>query len=116
MSRTVHVKVGGVDYHMPVSYAVSKEIADRVGDPLQMALETRRTGSVNFTIDQIVTIIEIGIRHSGFNKGEDALGDEMMEDGLAAFIGVAAEYIGALIGGGPEKQPPAVAVSAKKKR
>lgn len=112
MPRTVKVTLNGTDWNMPVSFAVSKEIAEQIGDPLKLAIESHRTGTVPFSSGQVVKTISIGVRAAGCGLSEDAIGEAIFEVGLVEYLQVASEYIGAMVSGGPEKT---VAAGGKKK-
>lgn len=111
MSKTVTVEINGTAWHMPVSYAASRDIAESVADPLAMAVKSYQTGSMDLTTEQIIDIIAIGVRHAGCSLVRDAIGDAVVQGGVINFMQVVGEYIGALVSGGPEKQ----AAASKKK-
>ena len=111
MAKAVEVTLNGTVWRMPASYKASKEVAERVGDPLQMALRAHATGTVDMTTEQVVDIIAIGVRHAGCSLVRDDIGEAIIDGGLVEYVRAAGEYIGAFVAGGPEKQ----AAVAKKK-
>jgi hypothetical protein len=113
MAKTVSVTLNGTTWAMPASYAASREIAAAVGDPLQLAISAHQKGAVDFTVDQVVDVIAIGVRLAGCSLPRDKIGEAIFEDGLINFVGLAGEYIGTLVSGGPEK---AIPVGKKKAR
>jgi hypothetical protein len=64
-------------------------------------------------LEQVVTVIEIGVRHAGCNLSHDEIGEAIVGGGLVNYIGKAGEYIAAMVAGGPEK--PVVGGGPKKK-
>lgn len=112
MARTVAVKINGSEWRMPVSYRASKEIAERVGDPLTMAMNARN-GEIQWTSEDIVRVIYIGCSQAGCSLTQDQIGEAMFDHGLQNYLGPMAEYIGALVQGGPERP---VATSGKKRK
>lgn len=102
MARAVTVMVGAKEWHMPASYKASKEVAETVGDPLQMSLAAS-TGELNWTTDDVVSVIYIGCKHAGCSLSKDEIGEAVMEGGLQNYIVSVGQYIGAMVMGGPER-------------
>lgn len=111
MPRTVTVELNGTAWNMPASYAASREVAEKVADPLSMAVKSYQTGSMDLDTEQVVDIVAIGVRLAGCSLGRDAIGEAIIEGGLVNYLSVVGEYIGAMVSGGPEKQ----AAAGKKK-
>lgn len=103
MSRTVTVKLGATEWHMPVSWKASKEIAQVVEDPLTLAIKAER-GELQFTTDLIVSLIYIGCKHAGCGLAKDDIGEAICsgESAPVDYLPVVAEYIRSLTMGGPE--------------
>ena len=102
MAKTVEMVLAGVTYEMPASYKVAREIGQKVGDPLQMALEAEQ-GKVPWTLEAVIDIIHIGCKAAGCSLSRDDVGDEIMEQGVAENLEKAAYLIGYIVAGGPEK-------------
>lgn len=113
MARTVTVKVGNAEWHMPASYAASTEIAEAVEDPLKLAMRAER-GELEFTTDMVVSMIHIGCKHAGCSLTKEKVGEAIYEQGLASYLDSVGEYIAALVMGGPER--PVHGEGKKKKR
>lgn len=111
MSRTVTVNLDGQEWHMPASYAASKDVAEMVGDPLGFALLAERN-QLELTTDNVVTVIYIGCKHAGCNLTKDQVGDKVVDQGLADFIEIVGKYIASMVMGGPDK--PVKGTSKKK--
>lgn len=104
MPRTVTVELNGTAWNMPASYAASREVAEKVADPLAMAVDSYKTGTMNLTTEQVIDIIAIGVRLSGCSLGRDAIGEAIIEGGLVNYLSTVGEYVGAMVSGSPEKQ------------
>ena len=102
MSKTVEIKLNGNTYAMPASYKVAKEIGQRVGDPLKMAIEAER-GEIPWTFESVVDIVHIGAKAAGCSLDRDDVGDALMELGIPAALEAAANLIGHIVAGGPAK-------------
>jgi hypothetical protein len=102
MAKTVNVTLAGVDYQMPASYKVAKEIGQRVGDPLKMAIDAER-GEIPWTFESVVDIIHIGAKAAGCALSHDDVGDALMDSGIPAALEAAANLIGQIVAGGPDK-------------
>lgn len=102
MARTLPLKLNGTTYNMPVTYKASKEIAEKVGDPLRMAVEAN-AGKLQWNQEQIITILHIGATNAGCSLDRDQVGEYVVEHGLVQSSIIAAEYIGLMVGGGPER-------------
>ena len=107
MAKTVACNLNGTTWQMPASYKASRDVAAKVGDPLQMAIEAHKTGNINLGMEQVIDLIHIGVRHAGCSLERDAVGEAIMDGGLVNYVQVAGEYIGAMVAGGPEKAVPA---------
>ena len=102
MAKTVEMTLAGVTYEMPASYKVAREIGQRVGDPLKMALEAEK-GEIPWTLEAVIDIIWIGCKAAGCSLSRDDVGDEVMEGGVAEALEKAAYLIGHIVAGGPDK-------------
>ena len=111
MAKTVECTINGTTWHMPASYRASRDVAAKVGDPLQMAIDAHKTGNINLGMEQVIDLIAIGVRHAGCGLDRDSIGEAIMDGGLVNYVQVAGEYIGAMVAGGPEK---AIKSDAKK--
>lgn len=112
MSRTVTVKIGQSEWHMPASYKASREIAQAVDDPLKMALKAER-GELEFSTDMVVSMVYIGCKHAGCSLSKDEIGEAIFDEGPAAYLDAIGEYIASLVMGGPERP---IAGTGKKKK
>ena len=106
MARTVTVKIDGKAYHMPASYAASREIAETVADPLMMAVNDVEYGPASWGTENIIDIIYIGLRYAGCDLDRDDVGEEVVKGGVVVYMKIAAQYVAALVAGGPEKPAP----------
>ena len=102
MAKTVEMKLAGVSYEMPASYKVAREIGQRVGDPLKMALDVEK-GEIPWTLESVIDIIYIGCKAAGCSLDRDDVGDQIMENGVAESLEKAAMLIGHIVAGGPAK-------------
>ena len=112
MARTVTVRVGNAEWHMPASYKASREIAQAVDDPLRLALQAEK-GELDFTTDMVVNLVYIGCKHAGCSLSKEDVGEAIFEAGLSTYLDAIGEYIAALVMGGPERP---IEGSAKKKQ
>lgn len=102
MAKTVEMELAGVTYEMPASYKVAREIGQRVGDPLKMAL-TAESGEMPWSLENVIDIIWIGCKAAGCSLSRDDVGDEVMEYGVGESLERAAMLIGYIVAGGPDK-------------
>lgn len=102
MAKTVEMTLSGVAYEMPASYKVAKEIGQRVGDPLKMAI-TAEQGEVPWSLENVIDIIWIGCKAAGCSLSREDVGDEVMEFGVGESLEKAAQLIGHIVAGGPAK-------------
>lgn len=102
MAKTVEMTLAGVAYEMPASYKVAKEIGQRVGDPLKMAI-TAEQGEVPWSLENVIDIIWIGCKAAGCSLSREDVGDEVMEFGVGESLEKAAQLIGHIVAGGPAK-------------
>jgi hypothetical protein len=102
MAKTVEMTLAGVAYEMPASYKVAKEIGQRVGDPLKMAI-TAEQGDVPWTLENVIDIIWIGAKAAGCSLSREDVGDEVMEFGLGESLEKVGQLIGHIVAGGPAK-------------
>jgi len=102
MAKTVEMTLAGVAYEMPASYKVAKEIGQRVGDPLKMAI-TAEQGDVPWSLENVIDIIWIGAKAAGCSLSREDVGDEVMEFGLGESLEKVGQLIGHIVAGGPAK-------------
>lgn len=102
MPRTVTVKLGGAEFHMPATYRASREIAEVVGDPIRMAMDSA-AGKLEWTQEDVVSILYIGAKNAGCMLDRDTIGEAVIDMGLADGGKLAGDYIFAIMSGAPEK-------------
>lgn len=103
MAKTVEAVVNGTAWHMPASYKASKEIAERVNDPLKLAVSAHENGgAVSMSIDDVVQIIAIGCKHAGCNLPADDIGEAIVSKGVMSYLPVVSEYLLAICTGSSE--------------
>lgn len=108
MPRTVEVKINGTAYHMPVTFKASKEIAERVGDPLKLAVAANQNrGAVAMSIVDVVNIITIGCKHAGCSLPADEIGELIVEAGVTNYLPIVGEYLLSMCTGSSEVKAPA---------
>lgn len=103
MPRTVTVKLGTSEFHMPATYAASKEIAEVVGDPIRMAMDSA-TGKLDWTQEDVISIAYIGAKYAGCKFTRDQVGEHVVEAGVAKVASVCGEYIASIVAGGPQRK------------
>jgi 2-methylisocitrate lyase-like PEP mutase family enzyme len=113
MARTFPFQVNGTAYNMPTNYKASREIADKVGDPLRMAMDSA-AGKLAWTQEDVISIIHIGVSNAGCSLERDQVAEHVIEQGLLQSYKAAADYISALVAGGPER--PVTGGASKKSR
>jgi hypothetical protein len=100
MAKTVEAVINGTAYQMPASYKASKEIAEKVGDPLKLALSAHQNnGAVPMSVDDVVTIIAIGVKHAGCSLPKDEIGEHIVSAGLMTFLPIVGSYMLAICTG-----------------
>jgi hypothetical protein len=109
MAKTVEAVINGTAYQMPASYKASKEIAEKVGDPLKLALAAHHDKTATMSVDDIVQIIAIGCKHAGCGLPVDAIGEAVVDRGVMVYLPVVGDYLlsictGASGGAGPAKK------------
>lgn len=103
MAKTVEAVINGTAYHMPASYKASKEIAERVGDPLKLALSAHANkGAVSMSVEDVVNIIAIGCKHAGCSLPVDAIGEHIVDTGVMTYLPVVGNYLLAICTGGAD--------------
>ena len=102
MPKTVSYTLSGVEYAMPASYKVAREIGQRVGDPLAMAIKAEQ-GEIPWTLEGTVDIIHIGVKAAGCSLSRDDVGDAVFDGGVTDALQAAAELISGIVAGGPDK-------------
>jgi hypothetical protein len=109
MAKTVEAVINGTAYQMPASYKASKEIAEKVGDPLKLAMAAHHDKTATMSVDDIVQIIAIGCKHAGCGLPVDAIGEAVVDAGVMNYLPVVGNYLlaictGASGGAGPAKK------------
>lgn len=110
MAKTVEAVINGTAYHMPASFKASKEIAEKVGDPLKLAMSANENGGiVPMSISDVVNIIAIGVKHAGCGLPVDAIGEAIVSKGVMTYLPVVGDYLlaictGSSDGGSGEKK------------
>jgi hypothetical protein len=106
MARTVEVTIGGTVYRMPASYKAAREIAQKVGDPLKLAVAAyRQGGAVSMSVDDVVNVIAIGAGLAGCSLTVEAVGDAIVEAGVMEYLPVVGDYILAIVSGAGDSGP-----------
>lgn len=103
MAQTIDFVAGGNTYKMRASLEASRALAKLGIDPLLVTLHTGEHGSPGLTGEQVIDVIYTGIRHGGGDIDRDAVGQLVYEKGLVYALRDAANYIGAMVTGTPEK-------------
>jgi hypothetical protein len=100
MAKTVEAVINGTAYHMPASFKASKEIAEKVGDPLKLAMSASQNGgAVPMSINDVVSIIAIGVKHAGCGLSFDAIGEAVVSKGVMTYLPVIGDYLLAICTG-----------------
>lgn len=100
MAKTVEAVINGTAYHMPASFKASKEIAEKVGDPLKLAMSaTANGGIIPMSISDVVNIIAIGVKHAGCGLPVDAIGEAIVSKGVMTYLPVVGDYLLAICTG-----------------
>src|SRR5690606_1893717 len=100
MAKTVEAVINGTAYHMPASFKASKEIAEKVGDPLKLAMSANENGGiVPMSISDVVNIIAIGVKHAGCGLPVDAIGEAIGSKGVMTYLPVVGDYLLAICTG-----------------
>jgi len=102
MPKTVSYTLAGVEYAMPASYKVARDIGQRVGDPLAMAIKAEQ-GEIPWTLEATIDIIHVGVKAAGCSLSRDDVADGIFDGGLTGALQAAAELISAIVAGGPDK-------------
>jgi hypothetical protein len=100
MPKTVSYTLAGIDYQMPASYKVAREIGQRVGDPLAMAIKAEK-GEIPWTLESTIDIIPIGVKAAGCSLSRDDVADAVFDEGVTGALQASAELIGQIVAGGP---------------
>lgn len=100
MAKTVEAVINGTAYHMPASFKASQEIAEKVGDPLQLSVSASKgNGAVAMSIKDVVTIIAIGCKHAGCSLPLETIGEAVVEAGVVKYLSVVGDYLLAICTG-----------------
>lgn len=102
MPKTVTYTLAGVDYPMPASYKVAREIGQRVGDPLAMAIKAEK-GEIPWTLEATIDIIHIGAKAAGCGLSRDDVAEAIFDNGVTGALQASAELVGFIVAGGPDK-------------
>lgn len=116
---TLHGRV----YNMPSNFKVLQEITTRVCDPLKVLAEAGRSGGnmVNLPLsqEQCITLLTIGVRHSGqLSEPDESVSESIYALGAGTYTPLAVVYLAALCGGGEAKavSPKAQAAHSRKQK
>lgn len=86
------VNFGPDSYKMATTWKSSQEIAEKIGDPLQMSFKLV-AGQLELDIKQVVGIIWIGIKADGGKLTYDQVGELVHKHGFMSYAQVVAEYL-----------------------
>lgn len=101
MAKTITVELNGQSWAMPASYGASRDIANKVFDPLDIAIKANASGGIKFTVDEIVSVIHIGVTHAGASLTKEQVGNGIFdsEGGVVKHMELVGDYIGLMISG-----------------
>ena len=100
MSRTFPLSIDDNHvYELPINYAVSRDIATRVVDPLQISFETQQRGYFPITNDQMIEIFHIGLWHAKVELQRDHLAELLFDAGMVNFAESCAIYLSLMVSG-----------------
>lgn len=106
--RTITKNIAGKEYKLTADFAASAEIAESVGDPLEIARESATESyflengipyrpNWKFTIHNVVKILQIATK-----APLEEMQDAVFEEGFINCKDIAAEYLGKIVGPGPQ--------------
>lgn len=116
MARSVKAKFGGKAVALRATFGAAKDISDEVCDLLTMQREQAAalifmqrgmpyTPKFAFTVDHVVTILDIALRHADVGLGRDAVEAFVIDEGIDTAQDIATEYLRLYWKAGPEKEP-----------
>lgn len=112
--RELELELGSEKIKVSATFKASMELAQKVGDPLYIAREATLesmmmekglpyTPKWMFTVDNIPTILHIGVQAAGSNKTLEQMQEMVFDAGFANARTAAIEYIGIIVGPTPEE-------------
>jgi hypothetical protein len=102
-TRYTEVTLGGANWKMPVTYAVSAKVSRDVGDPMKAAIDISR-GAFPWSTEEIINVLHIGVQAAGCPLTRAQVAEAVFENGALHYLKIVADYINALISGDPEQQ------------
>jgi hypothetical protein len=104
-AKTIAVTLAGEDWDVPASYRVAADLCTVGIDPLKMAISARTDGMLPIDLEQLVTIIYVGVKRGGCKMTRDDVGEAVISEmGITAALEVASSILTALVLGGPSEQ------------
>lgn len=97
--KVVDVSIAGAVYSMPVDFDAMEQIAEKVGDPFEIALGMTR--GKQLTALQMVETIAIGVRLAGCALERKEIGKAIVAAGAQDYLKTASTYIISIVSGGP---------------
>ena len=110
----IDVELNGTNWRMPISFAVSKQIAREVADPLQMTMKIA-VKLWQWEIAHVVNVIFAGVSAAGCQFTRDQVGEAIMRGGVVNYIETAGQYVASLVNGKPARALPEEVENAGKK-
>ena len=107
------VRFGADEYQLKSTWDSSVELAEKVGDPLQMAFNINK-GTQVLTAVQVVNTIWIGLKAAGEKLTVSEVGVLCHSNGLIDYMTAAGEYIIDTVTQGTEESSSSDAVDEKK--
>ncbi len=101
----VSVRFGADEYQLKTTWESSIELAEKVGDPLQMAFSIKNGVQV-FNTDKMVRTIWIGLKAAGEKLSFTEVGTLCHEYGLVDYMVVAGDYVIDTVTQGTEDEEP----------
>ena len=105
--KTIAIELCGDSYDMPASYRVAADLCLLDIDPLQVALSARgaEDGLIPLSMEQIITIISVGVKRAGGSLTRDEVGEAIISDvGIIAALEVVSRYLTCIVVGGPSSE------------
>ncbi len=88
----VAVRFGADEYQLKSTWESSQELAEKVGDPLQLAFSIKNGVQV-FTSEKMVRTIWIGLKAAGEKLSYSEVGSLCHKYGLVDYMVVAGDYV-----------------------
>jgi hypothetical protein len=103
-AKTVAITLAGKDWDVPASYRVAADLCAEGIDPLKMAIAARSTGTLPIDLEQLVSVIHIGVKRAGCKLTRDEVGEAIVSEiGLVTALEKASAILTALVLGGPSE-------------